>query len=175
MISFSQLQLENFYIKSLRMVEREPALNKKELKAGVYGVGVDYSYEDHENLHVCFTATLKVTVEPNRNTANPFMATEVILVGNFTILGQVETTLATLFKEQSAPSILYGVGRGIVAMLTGISTVGRADWPTLNLTSVCESDKKQAAETIAKRKASAGQIAEVTSPKRVRSTRTSKK
>jgi preprotein translocase subunit SecB len=83
---------------------------------------------------------------------NPVVV-EISILGRFKILGEkkeITEEKTKFFKEQSAPAILYGIARGVVAMMTGMSQHGRMVWPTLNLKGLCEKENALLVKTAKK-------------------------
>ena len=135
MITFSQLQLERYDIRSLKMVETlcKPASGKRE-KASLK-IDVTHTVEDNSENPNAFSSELRVRIVPQTVPpgAGKMLAFDIEVVGLFRIDGECSAEMGERFRSQSAPAILYGVCRGICGMMTGVSTLGRNELPTLNL------------------------------------------
>jgi hypothetical protein len=154
MVILSQLQLEHFHIRSLRMVETVCRPATGDANARSLKIRVNHTVEDDKDNPASFVSDLQVRVAPETAPASgqKMLAFDIEIVGKFRILGECTSDQAKSFRSQSAPAILYGVCRGICAMVTGVSTLGRNDLPTLNLMGLSLKPKKAHALPLAGRK-----------------------
>ncbi|MBN1866188.1 hypothetical protein JW916_02735 [Candidatus Sumerlaeota bacterium] len=144
MVSLSNLQLENVLVNSIRAVSVRPSRVPKSIEKVKIDIGVTYDSAEIAESPNRFLGRLTVTIKPDPTSCTagaPVPDMEMSVEGTFSILGEPSDDVVRVFKEQSAPAMLYGVCRGIALMITGVMPTGRVNWPTLNMTTLNTSPK----------------------------------
>ncbi|MEN6624589.1 MAG: hypothetical protein ABFD69_00015 [Candidatus Sumerlaeia bacterium] len=135
MIQLSQMQLENFWIDELSM--RTPSRSvQRERPNIILNMGARYQVEkDDPNDPLHFWGILNLTIKPTDSSVNN--APEILLkiTGEFRIHPEASEDSIKNYETISAPSMLYGVCRGVIATTMSLSTLGKMVIPSVGIRS----------------------------------------
>lgn len=133
MIQLSQLQLKNFWIDDFSVQSILPEDGSEPPDSLSMHLGTLLNGEDNPENPREFRISMEIVMRPEREI--PGAKTHNVklkIIGLFNILPQASEESIKNYKSLSAPSILYGVARGFITMMTAMSRPGKFVIPSLD-------------------------------------------
>lgn len=143
----SQLQLKDFWIEEIKM--------SSIVKPAGSGVPEDVKLNLVSNYQVAddpedtrkFVATLRVEIGPEADAPGiRDYGTSIRISGKFEIHPKAKDANIENYKKNSAPSMLYGVGRGLIFMMSSMTRQGKLVVPSLDPNCFMNASEKQEAQ-----------------------------
>ena len=133
MIHLSMLQLKDFWLDEFKVQSPLPS-NQTEGKTEVsLNFGLNYKSEKDPQDPRIFHGILIVHIKPDGvENARKGPEIRLKLIGLFHIHPKAPESALSNYVDLSAPSILYGISRGIIATLMSISATGRMVVPSID-------------------------------------------